>query len=96
MGWASCGVDSGGRLIGYTHKGTCDHPGCDKKIDRGLSYACGGMHGETTWGCEGYFCSEHLCIVDKDHDSQLCPACYEFMVEEEEDEDSPSMGRLII
>jgi len=75
MGWADCGLDSKGRPIGYAFSATCDHPGCDKKIDRGLSFACGGMHGETEWGCEGYFCEEHLEITDKERDSQLCPSC---------------------
>lgn len=60
MGWANCGTDSLGRNIGYAHAGTCDHPGCKKKIDRGLAYACGGMHGEDEVSCEKYFCEEHL------------------------------------
>jgi hypothetical protein len=65
MGWANCGEDSKGRPIGYAHAATCDHPGCTAEIDRGLSYACGGMHGESSAqgvhsGCEGYFCAEHL------------------------------------
>src|SRR5690349_20997545 len=71
MGWGNCGTDSRGRPIGYCHAARCDHPGCSKRIDRGLAYACGGMHGTTPVGgddsldgfdecCEGYFCSEHL------------------------------------
>lgn len=60
MGWGHCGHDSNGRPIGYSIEAFCDHPGCKKEIDRGLSYACGGMHGETEWGCEKYFCSDHL------------------------------------
>ena len=79
MGWANCGNDSNGRPIGYAHEATCDHPGCDKKINRGLSYACGGMHGTGDGGCEGYFCWTHLLMVDDPHDElfsdQLCPAC---------------------
>lgn len=58
MGWANCGEDSKGRPIGYAVAATCDHPGCEAKIDRGLAYACGGMHGEED-GCEGYFCEKH-------------------------------------
>lgn len=83
MGWANCGNDSSGRPIGYANSATCDHPGCKVKIDRGLSYACGNMHGETTWGCERYFCSKHLLIVGRDHDSQLCDECFDLMKKEE-------------
>lgn len=105
MGWADCGTDSFGRPIGYAFQATCDYPGCGNKIDRGLSYACGNMHGNTNWGCEGYFCSEHMLFVDKEHDSQLCEFCYNDMValeaeeaewEEEEDlEDGPNYGCLV-
>jgi hypothetical protein len=64
MGWADCGNDSKGRPIGYGFSATCDYPGCEEKIDRGLSYACGGMHGiydrdGHERGCEGYFCEKH-------------------------------------
>jgi len=94
MGWADCGTDSEGRPIGYAFPATCDHPGCDTKIDRGLSYACGNMHGNTNFGCEGYFCTEHLMMVDKDHDSQLCPECCKLMEEAKAEEarisDKPS------
>lgn len=60
MGWASCGTDSLGRPIGYAHQATCDEPGCSKRIDRGLAFACGGMHGSDEWSCEAYFCADHL------------------------------------
>lgn len=59
MGWSDCGKDSTGRPIGYGFPATCDHPGCDAKIDRGLSYVCGSMHGEDEWSCERYFCEQH-------------------------------------
>lgn len=89
MGWASCGDDSRGRPIGYAHRGTCDAPGCTHLIDRGLSYACGGMHGEADTYCEGYFCSRHLGCPDIEEEAlealeaeygahavtQLCPEC---------------------
>jgi len=84
MGWADCGTDSNGRPIGYAFEATCDFPGCDKKIDRGLSYACGNMHGETTWGCEGYFCGEHMLFTDAEHDRQLCLKCHKTMEEDGE------------
>lgn len=60
MSWSHCGTDKKGRLIGYAHEGVCDHEGCNKVIDRGLSYACGGMHGEDEHSCHKYFCEEHL------------------------------------
>lgn len=64
MGWGDCGTDSKGRQIGYVHSARCDHPGCKTKIDRGLSYSCGGMHGTGEGGCEGYFCYQHLFHVE--------------------------------
>lgn len=78
MGWANCGEDSKGRPIGYAHSATCDHPGCNAEIDRGLSYACGNMHGEggarqDDYGCEKYFCTAHL--IHGECEDPLCPAC---------------------
>lgn len=82
MGWGNCGTDSKGRSIGYVHAATCDHPGCSARIDRGLAYACGGMHGNECLGgddqidwsamvepCDGYFCGKHLrspCLEHQD------------------------------
>lgn len=61
MGWANCGEDSKGRSIGYAHEATCDHEGCQEKIDRGLSWICGRyMHGVCDWSCERYFCDSHV------------------------------------
>lgn len=61
MGW-SIGYDkTWGRDIGYGVPAICDHPGCNKAIDRGLSHVCcdeqpyGGDN-----GCGLYFCREHL------------------------------------
>ena len=79
MGWGNCGTDSKGRLIGYYHSGTCDHPGCEKEISRGVDAACGGMHGTDEGGCEQYFCDKHLEMVpDYDQElraAQLCESC---------------------
>ena len=78
MGWANCGTDSRGRKIGYAHSAKCDKRGCKTRIDRGLSYACGGMHGDLDWACEGYFCAEHLShwmLVDGET-RPVCEACY--------------------
>lgn len=59
MGWANCGYDSQGRPIGYAHEANCDHPECEERIDRGLSYVCGSMHGDDEVSCEKYFCRKH-------------------------------------
>ena len=84
MSWANCGQDSQGRDIGYAIKATCDDPDCETKIDRGLAYACGGIHGHgdsngTSHGCEGYFCYEHLFVACPDGESgptgSYCRVC---------------------
>lgn len=84
MGWSNCGTDSRHRPIGYAVSAICDQPGCKAKIHRGLSYACGGMHGEGNihdmeGGCEGYFCSDHLQFVENSegHCFQTCSECAE-------------------
>jgi hypothetical protein len=80
MGWANCGQDSKGRQIGYAHPATCDHKGCKAKIDRGLGYACGGMHGERDEYCEGYFCEEHVTfrwLPAEQNGQRLCLRCAE-------------------
>ena len=60
MGW-ELGYDSNwNREVGYGVPSKCDHPDCDKDIDRGLSYVCckeepyGGND-----GCGLFFCGEH-------------------------------------
>jgi hypothetical protein len=81
MGWAHCGTDDMGREIGYGIPATCDHPDCNKPIDRGLAYCCGGMHGgqgyydedlKVYFGCGRYFCTEHLSAL-----GNLCAECVE-------------------
>lgn len=74
MGWADCGFDSKNRPIGYIHSATCDHEGCEKEIDRGLAYACGGGHLGGADFCEDYFCYEHL-LMGKG--VQLCRRCHD-------------------
>ena len=60
MGW-SIGFDSTwNRDIGYGVPAQCDHPSCTNKIDRGLSYVCGGEAFGEPYGCGLYFCEEHL------------------------------------
>ena len=83
MSWSHCGTDRRGRHIGYAHTATCDHPDCKAAIDRGLDFACGGMHGTTELGCEEYFCPDHLAnTVDDNGDfTQVCEACATSMLE---------------
>lgn len=83
MGWADCGNDRAGRPIGYAFEATCDHPECDAKIDRGLSYACGDMHGEDVYWCDKYFCGQHLNYVTIDGEChRVCAACLKVFHEE--------------
>lgn len=79
MGW-SLGIDcrwgKHGRDIGYGVIAFCDHPGCGKEIDRGLSHVCCSdqpFGGER--GCGLYFCEDHhFNSTSKDHG--LCARCY--------------------
>lgn len=77
MGWAHCGTDINGRPIGYAHRAKCDWPGCENDIDRGLDYACGGMHGESEYACEKYFCHKHLVTAKLPNGDieGFCPSC---------------------
>lgn len=96
MGWASCGVNRHGQETGYAIEAVCDEPGCEKEIDRGLGYLCGGnlyLH-DTEHTCAKYYCGEHLVIAEiKDpetgelHCVQLCARCAEKLNREENDED---------
>lgn len=58
MGY-SIGTGRNGRDIGYGVPAICDSPKCSKRIDRGMSYCCGG-YGQSDMGCGLYFCSDHL------------------------------------
>lgn len=53
-------IDGVERNLGYYVVARCDHPVCDKVIDRGLGYLCGRDPGETEVGCGRYFCGAHL------------------------------------
>ena len=75
MGWAY-GVLPGGKEVGYSVSATCEEEGCEAQIDRGLSYACGTMHGNN---CGGYFCPDHLfmglCDYCDEVLAQVCKDC---------------------
>jgi hypothetical protein len=73
MGWSIGYDDNWKRDIGYGVPATCDHPGCDEEIHRGLSYVCGGEPYGGERGCGLYFCSKHLYLPMRR--PQLCERC---------------------
>lgn len=97
MGWGHCGHDKQGREIGYSITATCDHQGCERQIDRGLSYACGGMHGDTEYGCEKYFCSDHRekVITDGDQFYNICNQCAQDAIASGEWQEDENEGALV-
>lgn len=80
MAWGDCGVNqTTGEPMGYNHEGVCHFPGCDKEIDHGLSYVCGGMHEGGELGCGYYFCDDHHNNVVRENAGMyvlLCDKCY--------------------
>lgn len=82
MSWA-VGYDSNWRRdIGYGVPSRCDHPECDKDIDRGLSYVCGGRPYGGEHGCGLYFCGSHLYVApildegeEEDEDTEIAFLC---------------------
>ena len=64
------------RDVGYGVPAICDHPDCNKEIDRGFAYRCGGgLYGEEC-GCGLFFCDEHRHICDCNGKIfQLCERC---------------------
>ena len=60
MGWSIGYDENWKRDIGYGVPAICDYPGCGEKIDRGLSYVCGGEPFGGDDGCGLYFCGKHL------------------------------------
>lgn len=81
MGW-SIGFDpKWNRDIGYGVPAVCDHPGCNKEIDRGLSYVCGQEPYGGDQGCGLYFCSSHLFYDSPDPEWSESPPSH---AEEEE------------
>lgn len=72
MGWSLGYDDKWRRDIGYGVPAYCDHPKCKEKIDRGLSYVCGGEPYGGEYGCGLYFCAKHLFL---DVRAQACKQC---------------------
>lgn len=60
MSWSIGYDENWARDIGYGVPAICDHPKCSEKIDRGLSYVCGGEPYGGEKGCGLFFCPEHL------------------------------------
>ncbi len=85
MGWGN-GVATDGKKIGYNVLAKCEHPGCEKDIDRGLAFACGDNHEGGEDYCDGYFCYEHLLMTLA---GQRCPECARLVPEDEEDDGKP-------
>jgi hypothetical protein len=79
MGW-SYGIVNG-RKVGYAVRAKCDKKGCKERIDRGLAYVCGDMHGGGEYGCGGYFCSEHLMYIGFPK-GQFCNKCANELMKE--------------
>ncbi len=69
MGW-EVGTNSEGRDVGYGVPAICDHPDCNKKIDRGIAYICGAEPDGGEDGCGLFFCEEHQVGY-----SQKCVCC---------------------
>lgn len=71
MGYAIYKV--GPRWGGYGVPCYCEYPSCKKKIDRGMSYACGGEP-FSEFGCDRYFCGDHKSLVffKQNGDEGLC------------------------
>lgn len=59
------------RWVGYGVPAWCDHPGCYKRIDRGLANICCNQepHGGDE-GCGLFFCEEH-----HSYDNGKCERC---------------------
>lgn len=83
MGYAH-GQNNNGREIGYGVTATCDFPGCEQEIDRGLAYCCGETDGTQNAGmedepyCGGFFCGEHLLYLPTGYGADhlmVCQAC---------------------
>jgi len=83
MGWSLCGTNRHGQETGYGVRATCDEPGCDEQIDRGLGYLCGDnyeigdLHDHDNT-CAKYYCGKHLIYVKvpgADRYVQVCSRC---------------------
>lgn len=76
MGWKvyECPKGRKFRHAGYGVPAYCDHPDCDKEIDRGLSHICGQINKAEERGCGLHFCETHLGYSPRY--GNLCERCY--------------------
>jgi hypothetical protein len=63
MGWEIGYEPERDRDISYGVPAECDHPACQAKIDRGLSYVCGSEPYGGEHGCGLFFCEKHLLMA---------------------------------
>ena len=75
MYWAIGYDEKWKRDIGYDVAGTCDYPGCEKIINRGIDHVCGGEPYGGDIGCGLYFCAEHLEMKIMDGEAEPSPVC---------------------
>src|SRR6185503_14696555 len=80
MGWSIGWDNNWKRDIGYGVPAQCDSPKCKARIDRGLSYVCGGEPYGGDKGCGLFFCSKHLYMrggiwEGERWSAQLCQRC---------------------
>lgn len=84
MGWGSgyLTLPKSGEQIeaGYLIDDVCHEEECEKEIDRGLAYRCGGT--DFDYGCGWYFCPKHLYCGNHHF---LCKACSDEEDDEEEE-----------
>jgi hypothetical protein len=74
MSWSIGYDENWKRDIGYGVPAYCDHPGCNNKIHRGISYVCGHDIYGGEWGCGLFFCSQHLSHSNAGT-NQCCERC---------------------
>lgn len=74
MSWSIGYDERWKRDVGYGVPAVCDEPGCGARIDRGLSYVCGGEPFGGEHGCGLYFCFDHLGYASST-DAQHCARC---------------------
>lgn len=79
MGWSIGFDEKWNRDIGYGVPAWCDHPDCNERIDRGLSYVCANAEPRGGEGCGLYFCPEHkgCFVVDNEELNDCCERCFQ-------------------
>lgn len=58
------------RWAGYWVPAYCEHPDCNKEIDRWMSYACWWEPFSEYW-CDRYFCEEHMDFLAINQDGEV-------------------------